>query len=106
MIEKAKNRSIRIIRYLESIGRVAERRISGYGVGEKIELVIGAVVAVAVKAIAAISGVFRRCSGGLLLVVFFHEILYHFIQTNRTRLEFSSCRTVILFSSGGRFLSR
>lgn len=94
------------LRYLETIGGVVKRRICW--VGEEIELIIGAVVAVAIEAIAAVTAAFHSGSGGLFLVVVFHEALNHFIQANRARLEFRRRRrrNTILFPSGCLFFSR
>lgn len=92
-------------RYLETIAGIGERRIRRKRVREEIELVVGAVVALAVEAVTAVTAAFHGGGGRLLLVVVFNEVLNHFVQTNGARLEFRRRRTAVLLSSGCLLLS-
>lgn len=96
--------------YLEDIGGVATERTGCHGIAETatedIELVVRAVIAVSVKAIAAIPATFGRL---LLLVALFNKILNHLRQANRARLELGDRSSVLVKMRGladGRFFRR
>lgn len=71
-IESNRSEKRGIDRYLENFAGVAGRTVPS--AAGKIELVVGAVVAVSIEAVASVYSAF-----GLLLVAFLDEILHHLI---------------------------
>lgn len=81
---------------------------------EDVEFVVGAVVAVRIKAIAAVAAAFgssRRRGCLPLVVALLHEVLHHFRQANRARLELGGHSTSpsifeVVGDGGGGILRR